>query len=232
MEPVVKQRLIGAIVLVALGVIFIPMLLDQETDPRLDVSMQIPERPVYEPLTQLDNIEPPVITIPPVDRQSLPEVSDAAKQKLRDLTGRDVPAESEPVVDPAPVVAETVQPAQPAVAETDSKEQAEATAAKPVTTPQPAAPQPATPQPATPQPAQNNQFIVQLGSFTQQDNAQRMVDTLKQKDYQAFLESVTGEAGTVHRVRVGPFSDRTVAETVKARLEQREKRQSIVLSYP
>ena len=59
-----------------------------------------------------------------------------------------------------------------------------------------------------------------------------MVDTLKQKDYQAFLESVTGEAGTVHRVRVGPFSDRTVAETVKARLEQREKRQSIVLSYP
>ena len=227
MEPVVKQRLIGAIVLVALGVIFIPMLLDQETDPRLDVSMQIPERPVYEPLTQLDNIEPPVITIPPVDRQSLPEVSDAAKQKLRDLTGRDVPAESEPVVDPAPVVAETVQPAQPAVAETDSKEQAEATAAKPVTTPQPAAPQP-----AAPQPAQNNQFIVQLGSFTQQDNAQRMVDTLKQKDYQAFLESVTGEAGTVHRVRVGPFSDRTVAETVKARLEQREKRQSIVLSYP
>ena len=227
MEPVVKQRLIGAIVLVALGVIFIPMLLDQETDPRLDVSMQIPERPVYEPLTQLDNIEPPVITIPPVDRQSLPEVSDAAKQKLRDLTGRDVPAESEPVVDPAPVVAENVQPAQPAVAETDSKEQAEATAAKPVTTPQPAAPQP-----AAPQPAQNNQFIVQLGSFTQQDNAQRMVDTLKQKDYQAFLESVTGEAGTVHRVRVGPFSDRTVAETVKARLEQREKRQSIVLSYP
>lgn len=45
MYPALKQRLVGAIVLIALAVIFLPMLLDGSGTPEsLDVEVEIPER--------------------------------------------------------------------------------------------------------------------------------------------------------------------------------------------
>lgn len=45
MDLALKQRLVGAIVLIALAVIFLPMLLDGSGAPeRLDVEVEIPER--------------------------------------------------------------------------------------------------------------------------------------------------------------------------------------------
>ena len=45
MDLALKQRLVGAIVLIALAVIFLPMLLDGSGTPeRLDVEVEIPER--------------------------------------------------------------------------------------------------------------------------------------------------------------------------------------------
>ena len=46
MDPALKQRLVGATVLVALGVIFVPMLLERgNDDARLSVQMEIPPQP-------------------------------------------------------------------------------------------------------------------------------------------------------------------------------------------
>lgn len=63
MNDGLKQRLVGAVVLVALAVIFVPSLLREQQAEPVDTRTQIPERPEIEPLTfevpqQPENIEP------------------------------------------------------------------------------------------------------------------------------------------------------------------------------
>jgi len=58
-----KQRLVGAVVLVALAVIFVPSLLREQQPEPVDTRTQIPESPAIEPLTfevpqQPENVEP------------------------------------------------------------------------------------------------------------------------------------------------------------------------------
>lgn len=48
MNSLVKQRIVGAIVLVALGVIFIPMFLTGESDMLSDTESNVPAKPAYE----------------------------------------------------------------------------------------------------------------------------------------------------------------------------------------
>lgn len=55
MDKQLKQRLVGAIVLVSLGIIFIPALLDGSGyKSRHSRSIEIPEEPKFAPLTQLE----------------------------------------------------------------------------------------------------------------------------------------------------------------------------------
>lgn len=63
MNDGLKQRLVGAVVLVALAVIFVPSLLREQQPEPVDTRTQIPEQPAIEPLTfevpqQPENIEP------------------------------------------------------------------------------------------------------------------------------------------------------------------------------
>lgn len=83
METPLKQRLIGATVLVALGVIFIPILLEGgKEDARLTVSMEIPPQPRVEfedrletPPKALDDEPPQPLreAVTPVKQQTSPE---------------------------------------------------------------------------------------------------------------------------------------------------------------
>ena len=75
-QPQIKQRLIGAIVLAALGVIFIPMILDNEPDDFLVNGSSIPPKPKH--ITGIKKIEvkpssPPIIATEqriPVDKKT------------------------------------------------------------------------------------------------------------------------------------------------------------------
>ncbi len=79
METALQQRLVGAIVLVALGVIFIPALLDGSGyKSRHARSVEIPERPAFAPPSQ-DRVKP----IPtPVDK-TLAQVKQQAQAKTK-----------------------------------------------------------------------------------------------------------------------------------------------------
>lgn len=80
MDSALKQRLVGATVIVALGVIFIPMLLERGAeDARLSVRMEIPPKPEIPANDVLDN--PPKVE--PI-KQLVPinQAIAAAKPKL------------------------------------------------------------------------------------------------------------------------------------------------------
>ena len=56
-----------------------------------------------------------------------------------------------------------------------------------------------------------NGWAVQLGSFSSEATAQRMVKDLRAKGHEAFVMPVNSGSGTMYRVRIGPMADREAA---------------------
>jgi cell division septation protein DedD len=61
-------------------------------------------------------------------------------------------------------------------------------------------------------------WAVQVGSFSQADNADRLRAQLERTGYTAFVSRAVTDAGTMHRVRVGPVEDKAAADRLHARL--------------
>ena len=85
------------------------------------------------------------------------------------------------------------------------------------------------PQPILAQPAPENtvaassatgMWAVQLGSFENQENAERLAADLRKLGYAAFLSQVMTDIGQSHRVRLAPQEGRDAAEAMAAALEK------------
>lgn len=88
---------------------------------------------------------------------------------------------------------------------------------------------PATNAPATAE--SDSGWAVQLGSFSNADNAERLAAELRARGYKAFVSRFESAGQPRLRVRVGPEQDRTRAEQLAARL-RREGRQATVVEHP
>jgi DedD protein len=84
----------------------------------------------------------------------------------------------------------------------------------------------------TPAPAESDAgWAVQLGSFSNADNAERLAAELRGRGYKAFVSRFESAGQPRLRVRVGPEQDRARAEQLAARL-RREGRQATVVEHP
>jgi DedD protein len=201
MERHLKERIVGATVIVALGIIVIPWLLDGPAQsPRpVEQALELPpaEQPGRTYTIPLDPAAgPPVQIESGTDAQPLPSRPGAGAVQR---PSPEPPAE--PVVRPEP--RPTPQPAQPA----------------PRPAPQaapPAVPQPV-PQQATP-PATEGPWAVQVGSFSSADNAEALRSRLAAAGFDAFVSRTVTDAGTMHRVRVGPVPNRAAADQLLTRV--------------
>ena len=159
-----KQRMVGALVLLALAVIFLPMLLSRE-DESQRVQVDAPEMPAA---PQAPDVElQPVAVLEP---QLLPDepIGSEAAQSLEP---------SEPVV--AEQSTAPITPATPATAP-------ESAVPEPVITP----PQPAPGKlDANSLPIS---WSVQLASLSSSDGAQKLQKTLRTQGYNAYIRSVDG----------------------------------------
>jgi DedD protein len=132
-----------------------------------------------------------------------------------------VSPESEPVA--PPVVAETPKPeprvepaprqiaAQPARAEAPPQgpPKPEPKSEPPKTEPRAVASAPAAPRSAVPA---GKGWAVQLGSYSSETTAQRLMNEWRAKGQSAFVMPVTTGGKTLYRVRIGPSKDRAGAE--------------------
>ena len=212
MEEGLKQRLVGAVVLVLLAVVFIPMLLDistetQETGVDLrsssDGNTEFSSRIVPLEVAQGESPEnAPGQDVEPVDqRASVDGVESQAVNESHDAT--------------LPIVSAPDPPEGGESAGLDAGEgkqpDAEAPGAKrsePVT------------------------WAAQLGSFADRRNALVLRNRLRAKGYAAFTESATSDQGEVTRVLVGPepTRDRTVS-TIES-LRRDTGLDAFVVRYP
>ncbi len=61
-------------------------------------------------------------------------------------------------------------------------------------------------------------WAVQLGSFSNKANAEKLAADLRKQGYAAFLSQLATDSGQLHRVRIGPQKDRDSAEAMAKRL--------------
>jgi len=175
MDRALKERVIGAIVLVVATVLIVPVFLDGSANDAETVSK--------------------VVHLP---GQSDPERVTQTIVLNRDRT-EPVPASSR-----SPAVAET-RPERAKAAPPAAKEAVSAAAG-------------VTGEPAAATESATGMWAVQLGSFSNQGNAERLAADLRKRGYAAFLSQLQTGSGALHRVRIGPQGDRDSAESVAARL--------------
>ncbi|MEE4638441.1 MAG: SPOR domain-containing protein [Wenzhouxiangella sp.] len=201
MDKVLKQRLVGAAILIALAVIFVPMLFDGPNDregPR-DASIDLPPPPA-------DRREVRRLPLQPVD------LSEPAAADLPEPQAPPEPLPSAETVDPAETVVETVTEPSPAPAPQDP---AEPEPAPPQQEPEP--PQTAPPEPEPPAPVAGG-WQVQVASFSSSDTAQRIVAQLEQLGHVAGLDPLVRGDTRLYRVWTGPYGDRELAERARAQI--------------
>jgi DedD protein len=218
MDSRAKQRLTGAIILVALFVLLVPELL---TGPR---GADVPGSPAEEgmrrytiDLNAANPSAPPVESPPPPPVVALPQpVSDAQRAQPGEEA---VPA----IAEPAPVVAA----APPAPAPAPSVAQSVSPAPR-VEAQKSAVVPPAAPAPAAIVPTEKGSFAVQLGSFGSRENADRLVRDMAARGFAAFVAPIKSGGRELYRVRVGPTRDRAQAEALATQLRRVGQSGSIV----
>lgn len=83
---------------------------------------------------------------------------------------------------------------------------------------------------ATSQPVDLQGWAVQLGTFSNQDNANRLMDKLKAADWPAWITPITNRSGkTFYRVRVGPEVSREAADKSAIKLAKQYSLQPRVM---
>jgi DedD protein len=202
MDEGAKRRLVGAAVVVALIVIFVPMLLDRSEPNGLGEPIVIPDEPAVE--------------------------EDAAP--LEPLTAEDLtpplPAPEPPpgaAVEPPVTAAEPALPLPQPESQSLPEPQPEPTAR---VAPEPA---PAGPRPV---PAGTASWVVQVASLGSPAAAKGLQDRLRAKGYTAFVEQATVNGKRYYRVRVGPEVERARADSLAAELQAETGNKPLVQRYP
>jgi DedD protein len=205
MDRQLAERMVGAAVLLVALVVVVPAVLDGRGDVAADGT-----EPSTAPIDlrthtiQVDQVTPR----PPVPRPAdTPDPEVPALAAEEDTTGplADVapaPAGGEPAVAVVEPAAELPAPAAPAPEPVPGPEPAATPAARTVPAPPVAA--------ASPAPA--GEWLVQLGSFAQRDNASRLAAAVRARGFAADVSETGGGGGRLYRVRVGPATTREAAD--------------------
>jgi len=190
---------------VALGAIVIPFLLDMHPGEEWWGKGNIPKKP--------DNGF--VTRVLPLDEWSKQAQTDLAKgsQQL-DTVPEHTPTPATPNQAHAPSASEPAPPA--ALAPSSAPE-----TSPPVATP-----------PGAGGAAGTVGWVVQLGSFSNQKNADELRERLQKMAYHVFVEKITQDGQTVYRVRIGPQRQRSDADTIRDRLARELQLKAMVMHFP
>ena len=199
MDRALKERIIGATVLVLFVVLVVPVFLDGPNNDGAVISQNVP-------LPGQSGDENQTIVLNRDRDQPVP----AANNNRPAVTG-----EKEESTPPAPVQEDP----QPAVAQAVVTEPEPATKKPVETEPEPEQDTARVTVAAAPAvTSSTGMWAVQLGSFGEQANADKLAADLRKQNFTAFLSKLSTSSGELHRVRIGPQKDRESAEAVAAQL--------------
>ena len=238
-----RQRLVGAAVVVALAVLLLPLWLDGSGIDSLSVQ-PIPEKPEVASTDPGEIPQPPGDSIEPLDNPPSSLFPDQASEELR--AGSHETAEEGAAPE---ATVETVSPSEDESATSVNSESAgdedsgadgqraaeeadESRGATPDPDSEAAADEgePAEADESLPETSREGEFVVQLGSFSDQSNARALAESVEASGFNVSVEPLFSEQGTVWRVRVGPYATRDLATEATERLRQRLGRDGLVMT--
>jgi DedD protein len=207
MEVRVRERLIGALVVVTIVVLLVPAILKGRGTT-----------PAEPPAESTRRVEVPTSDAPPPPAESVlvPEpVADAQPA-----------ADAEPATSTSAKAQRTERSAPPPDAGSM------ASAPPPAPKPQAAAQVPSKAPPVAPASKSTaTAWAVQLGAFSNRSKAEQLVAQLKERRYAAFVLEYRASGQVLYRVRVGPEQERARAEEIAARLAK-DGFQTVVARHP
>jgi DedD protein len=217
-ERHVKERLVGAAVLMAAAIILIPEMLsgpdrgdaEQSASARdgavktytIDLNHPAGSPPQQQEVVK-ETAPPPEASVPqPAQQETLPapipapanEANPEAARAPESGSTANVPV---PRAEEMPPASELPPPSSPAASQT------------PAPTAGQSAPSPLVSQAAVPT---SRGWAIQLGSFSNPATAERLAADFRSDRYDAFVMPVKSGSATLYRVRIGPMKDKAAAE--------------------
>lgn len=190
-----RRRLVGAIVLVTVVAVVLPMVLDSEPRPSSQsIDIQIPS-----PDAGVLSSKPA-----PLKPADAPAVAETPKAEMKAEAKVEAKAETKKT-GPKPEAAAEASPA-PAAA-------SEAKAGSPAKTKD-------TPKVKAREPAKNGSFVIQVAALSDAARAKELQAKIVAGGMKAYTEVVQTAKGPVTRVRVGPYASREAAEKARTQLQK------------
>lgn len=209
-----RHRLIGAAVLVLLGVVGFPLLFDTQPRPiAVDIPIQIPDRNSAKPLpapaaAPKAQASQPVVAIAPVAAGAVSTPAPTPEAKPQPQPAQ---ADSRPAA--APVAPAAVAP--------------QAAASKPAATRPEPVPTKTVPAKAEPESRSkvavadaDGRFVVQVGAFSDAGKARETRQRVEKAGLKTYTHVAETKDGRRIRVRVGPFATRAEADKAAGRIKE------------
>ncbi len=218
MEQNLKQRIVGALVLVSLAVIFLPLVFDRQRQRIDTAAYAIPEKPA--------------LTITAPDATPLEQEARAEYQTIASVEAaraeQDAASGANAITDQLPTATDGEDAAPPPASTNpaslsqsreylEKEKQVDASLRdKPVTQVADLA----------------DAWVIQVGAFSNSANAKTLQDKLKSAGYPAFVKSTRSSSGTtLHKVFVGPEIRRADLDHQKTELERKYQLKALILKY-
>ncbi len=201
-----RRRLIGAVALVLIVALFLPMVFDGQPKPvEQDISIQIAS-PNAGTGSVVSTVTSSSVTSQPAAKPEAPrseepvtpapsaETAPEAASKAVQANNTEVPSEKAAPAEPTPSLPK-------AVADSGAK-------AAPPTKASSAAAAP-----------QSSEYVIQVAAMGDAKKAKQMQQQMTAAGIKAYLEVVPTKSGDVTRVRAGPYGSRTAAEKARDKLK-------------
>lgn len=210
-----QNRLVGAVVLVAVGVIFLPALLDGDKKYNEDQFASIP-------LVPKPGDEQEIESIAPIEQTSVPSTpSEGASEGMLSeaVTGVEQPAVTTPE---PPAVVPVIPPVQPPQQPTPTPEPP-AVVTPPV--------QPPAPPVQETQPPKGEAWVVQLGALKNAAKVEEIIAKMHFSGYPVYTVPARPVAGQVTRIYIGPSASKPELQAILPHLKELTGLQGEVRAY-
>lgn len=210
-----QNRLVGAVVLVAVGVIFLPALLDGDKKYNEDQFASIP-------LVPKPGDEQEIESIAPIEQTSVPSTpSEGASEGMLSeaVTGVEQPTVTTPE---PPVVVPVTPPVQPPQQPTPTPEPP-AVVTPPV--------QPPAPPVQETKPPKGEAWVVQLGALKNAAKIEEIIAKMHFSGYPVYTIPARPVAGQVTRIYIGPSASKSELQAILPHLKELTGLQGEVRAY-
>ena len=226
-----RHRLLGAAVLVLVGVIGFPLLFDTQPRPvSVDIPIEIPDRSKAKPLAvpAAPSAKPEAATKP--DNNESSRVASAANVITERADGSEIapPAKAEPKAEPKPEPKPEArpepkpEPARPEPAKPESKAESKQPVPKPAASEDGARARALLEGSAASKAAaeEGARYVVQVGAFADAAKAREVRQKLEKAGLKTYTNVAKTSDGDRTRVRVGPFASRADADKAAGKVKE------------